>query len=91
VEVALQDSSNSMIPKFDPRLNRWRGKGGHFMKPGVPLGGWVLVHCERCGCQFPTREWEARERPAHFFCSRSCLTGEDAMAPEFEAEGNASD
>jgi len=69
----MQESESLRIPQFDQRVSRWRATGGQFMRLGVPLGGWVLVQCERCGRHFPTREWQDNERPVLFICSFDCL------------------
>jgi hypothetical protein len=84
VEVRLQESESLRIPEFDQTVGRWRATTGHFMKLGVPLAGWVLVRCDHCGRDFPTREWKANERPALFFCSFDCLAERKHISLDFD-------
>jgi len=79
----LPGSPSSRIPEFDQRVCRWRATSGQFMKLGVPLAGWVLVRCECCGRDFPTREWKDNERPVLFVCSFDCLAKRKHVPVDF--------
>jgi hypothetical protein len=85
----MSEPESWRVPQFDQRVNRWRATRGQFMKLGVPITGWVLVRCEHCGRDFPTREWKATEKPALLVCSLDCLVQRKHRPPTLTASGAA--